>query len=235
MRLPRLAAEALELTRLPGAKIEMTGETACRGYYVAFTRRHARWRVIQNKRWGVALVALPERPEDYPRQVSRLMRRRVKRATEAGFTFVQVDPVQRLDEILAINRSSAERQGRPMHADYFDEEAVRQYFGRAGEVFGVADAAGILRAYLTLRTCGDVAFIERLLGHADALEEGVMYLLIMGSIQEVIERRQAEGRPKWFMYDMFPGASDGIRTFKHVIGCRPYRVSWSWRDQAGPR
>jgi hypothetical protein len=57
-----------------------------------------------------------------------------------------------------------------------------------------------------------------------------MYLLIMETIQEVIRRRQAAGRPTWFMYDMFPGASLGLRTFKHVIGCRPYRVSWSWRD-----
>lgn len=230
MNLPRLASDALELWRLPGVKIEMAGEKACHGYYLTFIRRHARWRLIQNKKWGVALVPLPERPDEYLRLTSRLMRRRVKHASEAGFTFARIDPAERLDQVLAINRSSEERQGRPMHPDYFDQESVRHYFERAGEVFGVTDAAGILRAYLTLRTCGEVAFIERLLGHADALEQGVMYTLIMGSIQELIGRRQAEGRPIWFMYDMFPGASPGLRTFKHVIGFRPYRVSWSWRD-----
>jgi hypothetical protein len=75
-----------------------------------------------------------------------------------------------------------------------------------------------------------VAFIERLLGHADALGEGVMYMLIKGTIEDLIEHRHGDGTPNWFMYDMFSGASPGMRDFKHVIGCRPYRVTWSWRD-----
>lgn len=230
MKLPGVAAQALELYRLPGVRIEMSGDERCRELYDAFTRPHPRWRVIQNKRWGAALLRLPERFEDYTRVTSRLMRRRVKHASEAGCTFARVDALERLDEILAINRSAVERQGRSMHPDYLDEDTVRHYFERASEVFGVNDATGVLRAYLCLRTCGEVASISRLLGHADALEQGVMYLLIAGTVRELIEHRQDQGRPTWFMYDMFSGASPGMRLFKHTIGCRSYRVSWSWRD-----
>jgi hypothetical protein len=230
MKLPKLAREALELRRLPVVKIEMTGEESCHGHYLFFTRRHARWKLIQNKKWGVALAEVPERPEDYKRQTSRLMRRRVKHATEAGFTFERIKATDRVDEILAINRSADERQGRPIHPDYLDEPTVRRYLEQSGDVYGVNDASGTLRAYLFLRVCGQVAFIERLLGHADALEQGVMYLLIMGTIEDLIEHRRRTGGPAWFMYDMFSGASPGMRDFKHVIGCRPYRVEWSWRE-----
>jgi hypothetical protein len=229
VRLPRLLDEGLELVRLPRATIEMSGDDACLYHYRDFTRRHPRWRLIQNKAWGVALVPLPERPEDYLSGIRKKLRRRVERAAEAGFTFGPVDVIARIDEVLAINKSAAQRQGIPMHPDYFDEAAVRTYFEWAGPTYGVTDGAGVLRAYLCLRTAGEVAIVERILGHADALDEGVMYVLTIGAIQDLIERRGADGRPRWFMYDMFSGASEGMRTFKHVIGCRPYRVSWSWR------
>ena len=117
-----------------------------------------------------------------------------------------------------------------MHLDYFDEETVRAYFGRSADVFGVVDSNGVLKAYLCVRICGEVACMERLLGHADALEDGVMYLVVSGVVEWLIQERAVTGRPQWLMYDMFPGALPGLRTFKHVIGCRPYRVSWSWRD-----
>jgi hypothetical protein len=230
MRLPKLAAEALDLWRLPVVKIEMSGEESCHGHYGVFTRRHPRWRLIQNKKWGVALAEVPERPEEYKRQTSRLMRRRVKHASEAGFTFSRIDALDRVDEILVINRSAEQRQGQPIHPDYLDETTVRRYLERSGDVYGVNDAAGTLRAYLCLRVCGEVAFIERLLGHSDSLEHGVMYLLIMGTIEDLIGQRREGGRPIWFMYDMFSGASAGMRDFKHVIGCRSYRVDWSWRE-----
>jgi hypothetical protein len=229
LKLPKFAAQALELWRLPIVKIEMSGAEGCAGHYRVFTSRHPRWRLIQNKTWGVALVEVPERLEEYKKQTSRLMRRRVKRASDAGFRFGRINATDRVDEILAINRSAEERQGRPMHPDYVDADVVRRYLERSGDVYGVSDAGGTLQAYLCLRVCGEVAFIERLLGHADALDEGVMYLLIMGTIEDLIGHRGTDGKPNWFMYDMFSGASPGMRDFKHVIGCRPYRVKWSWR------
>ncbi len=207
----------------------MSGDERCRDLFEAFTRRHARWRLIQNKAWGVALIRLPDTVEEYQRQISRLARRRIKHAREAGHVVTRIDPLSRVAEVLAVNRSASERQGRPMHPAYFDEQVVRDYLGRTADVFGVVDAAGVLQAYLCVRPCGEVACMERLLGHAGALDDGVMYLLVLGVVEWLIQVRAESGRPSWLMYDMFPGASPGLRHFKHVIGCEPFRVSWSWK------
>lgn len=233
MKRPRLLADALELYRLPRLAIEMSGDERCRLLYQSFTRRHGRWRVIQNKAWGVALLPVPERFEDYLRDPRRShMRKQMNRARRAGYTFGRVDPHEHLGEILDIHRSAQERQGRPMHPDYMDELKVRQYFEGSAEVFGVFDAAGQLRAYRGLRTCGPVACGERVLGHADHLDKGIMYLLFTEVIRELSRTRAASGGPDWLAYDMFSGASTGMRQFKQWIGFESYRVSWSWREQA---
>lgn len=230
MKRPRLIAEALELPRLPGVKIEMSGDEKCHELYEAFTRRHARWRLIQNKRWGVALIKIPEEFDDYFQDPDHShLRKQVRHASKAGFTVVRLDPLARLDEILAINRSAEERQGHPMHPAYFDEDAVRRHSERTADMFGVLDAEGVARAYFAFRICGQVACGERFLGHADVLKKGVMYLLVAEVVRELTRRRQAEGRPTWLMYDMFSGASPGMRQFKHWTGFESYRVSWSWR------
>jgi hypothetical protein len=229
---PALLSEALELWRLPGVKVEMSGDERCRELYDAFTRRHARWRLIQNKRWGVALLPIPESYDDYLSNPGRAhLRKMAGRAARAGFTVARVDPLARLDEVLAINRSTDERQGQQMHPDYFDKEKVRQNLERSSEVYGVSDADGVLRAYLSFRMCGSVASGERIIGHADFLRRGIMYLLVAEVVRELSRRRQAVGHPVWFYYDMFPGATPGMRQFKLWIGCEPYRVSWSWRDE----
>ena len=209
----------------------MAGDDGCRLLHATFTRRHPRLKVIQSRRWGVALLRVPDRFDDYLLDPSRShLRKQLKHAGRFDLRFARLDGAARLDEVLAINRSAAERQGEPMHKDYLDEARVRQYFERASDVFGVADRDGVLRAYLCIRVCGDVAVVERLLGHADALKQGVMWILLSEAIRELAARRHAEGRPTWLMYDTILGASSGMRQFKEWIGFEPHRVSWSWRD-----
>ncbi len=226
-------ATALELYRLPGVRIEMSGDEGCRVLYAAFTQRHERLKVIQSKRWGVALLRVPDAFEAYFRDPERAhLRREFNRASRAGFTLAPLDPLMRLDEVMAINRSASERQGRPMHPHYFDEARVRQYFEQSAGVYGVTDAGGVLRAYLCLRICGDVAVVERLLGHAESLRQGVMWVLMVGAVRELVERRRDDGRPTWLMYDTYFGATAGLRQFKLWVGLEPHRVSWSWRPSS---
>lgn len=232
MRRRDLLTEALELSRLPSVTVEMSGDERCRDLYASFTRRHPRWRLIQNKRWGVALLRIPDQYDAYFKDPKRAhLRREFNRATRAGFAFGPLDPHARLDEVMAINRSAEERQGRPMHPHYLDEDRVVDNFAHASDVYGVTDSAGVLRAYVCVRACGDVACVERLLGHADVLRQGVMWVLLVGVIREFVGRRQIDGRPTWLMYDTYFGASEGMRQFKRWIGCEPYRVRWFWRDE----
>ena len=65
MKRPALVATVLELGRIPGVKVQMSGDEECRALFSSFTRRHERLKVIQSKRWGVALLEIPERFEDY--------------------------------------------------------------------------------------------------------------------------------------------------------------------------
>jgi hypothetical protein len=221
--------EARELLQLPSVRIDMAGDAHAKELYRAFTRRHARWRVIQNRAWGVALLEIPATPEAYEAVLSRHWRRQAKIARKAGMTCRPFAPLEHLPEILAINQSRAVRQGQAMHPHYLDEARVRAFMATATDAMGAFDPAGVLRAHLTTRTCGEVVVLERVLGHADALKTGMMYLLFAAVVGQLSERRAAGNPAKWFMYDSFPGATPGMRAFKTVVGLRPYRVRWRWR------
>ena len=230
MKRPEILTEALELRRLPRVTIEMRGDALCRELFEHFTRRHPKYRVIQNKAWGAALLRLPDTYELYLAGGKReKLRNHIKRATRKGYTVGVVDPVARLDEIMAINGSAEERQGRPMHPDYLDREAVVAYLGRASEIYGVSDGEGVLKAYVDVREAGQVVCVSRLLGAADALPDGVMWLMLAEVIHRMIDRRRDQGEPTWFMYDMFSGASSGMVRFKEGIGLEPHTVKWVWR------
>jgi hypothetical protein len=229
MRGPRLLVQALDLYRLPRITLEISGDERCLELYRSFTRRHHRWRVIRSKTWGVAAMPVPADFDAYLRQPARShMRKQLNRARRAGYTFGRVDPLVHLGEIMNIHRSATHRQGRPMHPDYLDEGRVRAYFAGSADVYGVFDGAGELRAYRGLRICGRVACGERVLGHADHLDKGIMYLLFAEMIRDLCSTRAAHGTPEWLVYDMFPGASPGMRQFKEWIGFQPHRVTWRW-------
>jgi hypothetical protein len=223
---------ALELSRLPGVRIDLWGGEGCRQVYRSFIRPHPRFPLVQRKRHGVALVAVPDTFAGYlaggARQAVRTNR---KRALERGYTFRRINPMEHMDEILAINSSTEARQGRPMEDGYLVSKAVRASFERAPSVFGVVDRKEALCAYLDLRTCGDVAILSRLLGHAELLDEGIMYLIVTETIRELIDQRRETGSPSWVMYDTWFGGRPGIRYFKQRLGFAPYRVRWRWVDR----
>jgi hypothetical protein len=77
-----------------------------------------------------------------------------------------------------------------------------------------------------------VVIFETLLGYADALEAGVMYLLMSEVIGTTIAERDATGSPEWAMYDTFWGAAPGLAYFKERVGFKPYTVDWAWVDPA---
>jgi hypothetical protein len=222
--------EALDLLRLPTVRVDMSGDPQAKELYRDFTRRHRRWKVIQNRAWGVALQEIPASPEAYEEALSRHWRRQIKLARKAGVTCRPIAPLDHVAEILAINQSRPSRQGHVMHPDYLDEGRVRKFFATASDAMGAFDTAGVLRAYLSTRTCGEVVVLERVLGHADVLASGAMYLLFSAVVGQLTERRAAGNPARWFMYDSFSGATQGMRSFKTVVGFRPYRVRWRWRD-----
>ena len=221
--------------RAPRVRIEVFGSEGAHAVHRAFTARHPRFRVTQRKRWGVALAPLPASFEDYlAGHTRKVLRQKRRRAEQAGFHYALVSAQERLDEIMEINRSAPERQGRPMDDGYLDREAVASAFDGRGTFHGILDRDGRLRAYAHVLDIGDAIVFSTLLGHSDDLEQGTMYLLISEAIRTSIEARRSDGTPHWAMYDTFWGASKGLAYFKERMGFRRYTVDWVWVDRQMP-
>jgi hypothetical protein len=218
-----------ELLSLPDVTVRMFGDEASKRSFDYFTQRHPRYKVIQNKRWGVALLPLPEVFDAYLNgKHKELLRRKRRRASSLGFKFASIDPQERLNEILAINTSMPVRQGAAMSAGHLSLESIKAAFKKGATMYGVIDAHGVLKAYAHTPMCGEAFIFSTLLGHGDDLDKGIMYLLISEVIREMIERKRKSGLPLWAVYDTFFGAQDGLRYFKERLGFKPYKVNWVW-------
>ena len=133
---------------------------------------------------------------------------------------------RRAAEIQAINLSAPVRQGKPMSEGYrgpVSETPLPSYpcARHAVRTYGVEDAAGTLVAYLWLYRSGELALVSQILGHADHLENEVMFLLVQGVVE-------AESEYGGFMvYNRFDSGTDGLRFFKARCGFLPTQVVWS--------
>lgn len=221
----------LTVLRAPRVRIEAYGDDAARETYLAFTARHPRFRVTQTKRWGVALLPLPATPEEYLATVSRQARRNRTKALEAGYRHVAVAPLDHVDEILEINRSTPARQGRPMAALYLERARVVDAFRSRPLVHGIVDAGGRLKAYGDIIDIGGAYTFRYLIGHATDLRAGIMYLLMTEIVLDCIRMRRPDGSPRWLMADTFWGATPGLAYFKDRTGFRPFTVRWAWSDR----
>jgi hypothetical protein len=75
---------------------------------------------------------------------------------------------------------------------------------------------------------GEIVGMNRIMGHGDHLDNGVMFLLMAGVVEHVKATRPGI---RYVFYDMFFGAGEGLREFKTRLGFRPHYVHW----KRGPR
>src|SRR5205814_3072046 len=102
MNLVRLLELPGEILSLPEVTVRMFGNGSSENIFQTFTQRHPRYKLIQNKRWGVALLKLPNRFQEYLKgKDKQALRSNRRRATDLGFHFDSFDPSTHLDEILA--------------------------------------------------------------------------------------------------------------------------------------
>src|SRR5450759_1272883 len=104
---------------------------------------------------GVALLRLPASQEEYLVSSSRLARRKRARALAAGFRYAAVAPMEHIDEILEVNRSSPSRQGRPRPSVYVTRDEVLAKIGTRPVIHAIFDTNGRLRAYADVLDIGD--------------------------------------------------------------------------------
>ncbi len=225
---------ALVIFKAPRVRIEMYGGADAKRIYRAFRARHPRLRVVRSKQWGVALVRLRDNFDDYLAAGSSETRLKRRKAMKQGFHYAVVPSADHFDDLMDIHRSAPTRQGRPLSWYYLDPDEMHRILAGRKELHAVLDGAGRVRAYAWAPVVGDVVVIETLMGHADDLKAGTMYLLITEIVRAATEAKLAGGAPAWVMYDTFWGAGPGLASFKARLGFEPYTVDWAWRRSDAP-
>ena len=172
-----------------------------------------------------SVLPIPESVEDWRAQ-HRTARKRADRCERRGYTFGLIDRHLFSDDIHAINTSSPVRQGRPMSSGYFE----RTEFGplpaypcvrHAVRTYGVLSSDSLV-AYLWLYRAGELGLVSQILGHADHLENEVMYLLMQGVVGS-----ESELDPQGVLvYNRWDSGQDGLRFFKERCGFEPMTVDW---------
>lgn len=227
--LNREAIEAAkEVLRTPKLVIDCFGDEYARQLWADFNRRHPRIPIFRRKTFGAAMREIPHVDQIMEGPQFATSRRAARKAEKAGYTFRAINPADHFEQIMDVNLSSGERQGRPVNSSYTDHEKVKAYHSLPGEWFGVFDKEGILQAYTHAPVFGDAFTFDRLLGNSSLLQDGIMHLLVAETIRAMAVKRDAVGFPKWANYDMLVGAGPGLREFKRRTGFQPRRVKWRW-------
>lgn len=217
-----------EVVRAPRVELRLSGTAAARRRHAQLTAPHPTLRVVASGGFGAALMPTPESFDAYLAGRSRkLLRRKRRRALAAGFRFARFHGPDHVDDMLAIHRSAPIRQAQRMQAGYIEAAAVERYARGAGTLSGVVDATGAVRAYAHTEIHGEVGSFERLIGHADDLDDGIVYLLASEAIRRFVDAGRETGLPAWIMCGTLWGNSEGLAYFKRRLGFRPYRARFS--------
>jgi hypothetical protein len=216
-------------------RIFMSGDATIRGMFNEWTKPHPRVPLIGKKEIGAALISLPAVADSFMTgSAYEDARRKARRAAKAGFVVRACKASDHKDAILAINRSAPIRQGRSIWEGFLAEQDVYSYCERPLNCHGVFDAGGRLRGYVQWANAGEVFVFCRLMGHADDLKSGIMFLLVAEIVRQAIAESRRPGGPRWLQYSMYWDGTDGMRRFKRELGFRPYRVTWRWRETQTP-
>jgi hypothetical protein len=225
--LARHIATLKMLLRMPAAslrfdpRIEPAHVASTYRYY---TKPHPKYKVIQNKRWGAALIDLRQCPtrEAYFERIKgkNCGAWHARRARTRGYVTSPIDRNAHIDAIHAINVSIGERQGRPMDANYQAKQTAFDVLGNFG-YYGVFDSAGKLVAYANIGVYGNFSAFSQLIGYRN--NDGIMHLLVSDIVARLID----EGKVEYVMYDTFFGALPGMQQFKSILGFQPYRARFS--------
>lgn len=217
----------IQAINLPVAKLcfyEHIDPDDIRSTYHAFTRPHPRFRFIQAKTLGAALIDLGRFP-DRQAYLDQIKAKNhggyhAKRAQKRGYVFRAIDRNDYIDQIHAINISLDQRQGRPMDARYSEK---RETFEKRAHFryYGIFDTQEQLVAYANLGLYGNFAAFSQMLGMRN--NDGIMHFLLVESICRLIDDKQV----RYVMYDTFFGAQPGLRSFKTILGFQPYRARYS--------
>jgi hypothetical protein len=168
---------------------------------------------IENGWWGT--------PE------AKWMRQKIRRAEKLGYEFRAFAYNDFLDDVYEINTSMDDRQGKPMSDSYRQkpapgpEPAAPTCMRHRRDWFGVFKD-GKLYAYTNVLQCGEMMLFSKILGHGDAMDDGIMNLLVF----QAAKVRQAESGTRYPVYFLHHSGTEGLQFFKRKMGFAGYTVTW---------
>lgn len=180
----------------------------------------------------LSVAVLPPDGHAYEYGCSTVCRQNARYAAKQGFRYERVDRADWADDLHEIRSSAPVRQGREMPPDYMRHQAygtdapTDPYCPRhLSTVHGVIGSDDKLAGYMQVVQCGEVVRVNTILGHADKLEQRIMWLLMMETVKWHIDERTASF---FLYYTHASGHGPGLRYFKERLGFRPALVSWEF-------
>lgn len=173
----------------------------------------------------MAVMPLPLTIAEY-RGEHRTARNRADRCYGRGYRAGPLARERYANDIHKINLSAKMRQGRPMAAGYlerYEYEPLPDYpcERHATRISGVWELDTLV-AYLVMIRAGELSLVSQILGHADHLDNGIMFLLF----EEAISREIAADPRALVVYNRWDSGTDGLRTHKRMLGFEPMPVEW---------
>lgn len=201
-----------------------TGEIAdrWRGYF-----NHRSWKrlFIPLKKYNCAVIPLSQFL-DYEGYIKSVKGKNSadyfsRRSQKLGYCWEIFDANKYTEAIFEINTSASQRQGRMMDAGYLKE--VTHWPNDENNIWvGVFDEHHQLVSYIWLVISGELALMNRILGHQLHLSNNIMYLNCIGAISYLFERNPRLN----VMYDTFGRKNNGLVLFKKRIGFKPYTIDF---------
>lgn len=166
-----------------------------------------------------SVALLPILSEDeYMERIGSKSRNMVRKSAKAGFEYFQFDYNDELDGIYQINRSKPIRQGKAMAGSY--QERPEPQADKSSCPVHSYDWIGGFRdgqiwAYCNLVRINELAVVNRILGHKDALKDGVMNGLLLHLVLH------CHGTPVTHInYLTIQDSPPGLQRFKLNVGFR---------------
>lgn len=226
-KLSQIFNQVATIARLPVAPLQfrlVLNPENVEKIYRYYTKAHPKYKIFQHKSVGAALVDLTRfrSRDEYMEEVKgrNSAGGHAKRARTRGYTVLEIDRNNFIEEIDEINNALEIRQGRPMDPAY--RKKTTSYPSEVNyKYYGVLNPAGKLVAYGELGFYGNFASFTRVIGVRN--NDGIMHLMVTEIICQLIETASYQ----YLMYDTYFGASPGLQTFKKMLGFQPYRAKYS--------
>jgi len=173
---------------------------------------------IQNSK--TAVLQIPNDVKDYLFEIGDKSRNMIHKAERLGYYYDDANADDYIDDIVAIRTSDPVRQGVPIPSYFYTRPAkvndsILKNCDIHRERFYGVFLAGKLIAYISLRSFGEMAQINHLLGHRDHMKNGVMNLAVFCMVRDLVDSKSAI---KYVNYLYLGNQNSGTAIFKRGVG-----------------